>query len=771
MKTIASCQKHTPMRQRLLIALAALCLFAAPILHATVTTGPMTVPRMLHQASPLPDGKILITGGYARPGTTPYASTEIFDPTTSLFAASAPMNQARTDHAAVALRDGRIMVFGGSIVTSPAVTGTRSTELYDPATGVWSPGPDMSIARYSAQAHLLPDGKVFVTDKLNYGQTPYAEIYDPQTNTFAKTGNMLFVSTYGHGVVPLADGRVLKAGGYSGYANPIYSRFAEIWTPATNQWTVTGQLNEAREGMQPVLLGDGKVMVAGGGNYTSVVTTEIYDPATGVFSVSSSIPRAIANGSDANIAIALPTGEVILMNEHHAGFARYQPSIGEWNMTGPRPSAPRDFSVALLPRGDLLIAGGADLNDATNKAAVWTRECATQAITVTSNQSQIIAPNGGQAVFTVSAAPDCRFEVSGLPNWIASSTTGGYLRMPASGSMDINFVAAANLTGANRSATFTIGNNPVVITQTQDNACPSAAVPSPTAMSFPPASYGSAIQISAPQACPWSVSGIPSWIRSSSLSGTGNGSFTFSVTDNEGPARSAAILISGPGYTSSFTISQAARSCDGWTFSPSRVSFETGSSSNTFWITAPSYCNWTLGGIPSWITLTSNSSGSGSKGVGFQVAANAGAERTAVVTLTGAGPAFGLKLTQAGTSGTGCSTPISFGATLSGKLSSTCTSGARGAGYYAARHTFSGTPGSKITILLTSSYFDTYLYLRDAAGNIIASNDDGGGGTNSRIPATSGSYTLPAGNGGTYTIEVTSYYAGRVGSYALTLSQ
>ncbi|WP_431475649.1 PPC domain-containing protein [Massilia eburnea] len=71
-----------------------------------------------------------------------------------------------------------------------------------------------------------------------------------------------------------------------------------------------------------------------------------------------------------------------------------------------------------------------------------------------------------------------------------------------------------------------------------------------------------------------------------------------------------------------------------------------------------------------------------------------------------------------------------------------------------------------MTITLASSSFDAYLYLRDGSGNVVSSNDDGGGGTNSRI-----SYTLPAGAWGNYTIEATSYYSGRSGAYTLTFTQ
>lgn len=111
-----------------------------------------------------------------------------------------------------------------------------------------------------------------------------------------------------------------------------------------------------------------------------------------------------------------------------------------------------------------------------------------------------------------------------------------------------------------------------------------------------------------------------------------------------------------------------------------------------------------------------------------------------------------------------------FGTTYSGTLATTdCTGGARGTSYYTDRYSFTGTPGQLVAIQLSGS-FDTFVNLKNPSGLVIASNDDGGGGTNSRIPATSGNFTIPAGATGTYVIEVTSYSTLATGSYSLTVT-
>ena len=103
-----------------------------------------------------------------------------------------------------------------------------------------------------------------------------------------------------------------------------------------------------------------------------------------------------------------------------------------------------------------------------------------------------------------------------------------------------------------------------------------------------------------------------------------------------------------------------------------------------------------------------------------------------------------------------------------GTLATTdCTAGARGGSYYADRYSFQAEPGQQVAFHLASSDFDTYLYLKNPAGTVIVSNDDGGGGLNSRIPPSSGTFTIPLGETGTYVIEVTSWSSGRTGSYTL----
>src|SRR5438477_1787504 len=101
-------------------------------------TGSMSVARFLHVATPLNDGKILVTGGVDTSGN-PTASAELYDPTTGTWTATASMTSRRRAHTATLLPDGKVLVTGGQNTNA-----TSSAELYDPDTGLWTPTGSMN---------------------------------------------------------------------------------------------------------------------------------------------------------------------------------------------------------------------------------------------------------------------------------------------------------------------------------------------------------------------------------------------------------------------------------------------------------------------------------------------------------------------------------------------------------------------------------------------------------------------------------------------------
>ncbi len=76
----------------------------------------------------------------------------------------------------------------------------------------------------------------------------------------------------------LPNGKVLLAGGAS-QSGALSS--AELYDPATGTFTRTGDMTAARGQHTSTLLADGRVLIAGGGAYQApLASAEVYDPAT-----------------------------------------------------------------------------------------------------------------------------------------------------------------------------------------------------------------------------------------------------------------------------------------------------------------------------------------------------------------------------------------------------------------------------------------------------------------------------------------------------------
>ncbi len=191
-------------------------------------TGSLTTTRQFHTATLLPNGKVLVAGGWNYPGYTNYlASAELYDPATGTWTATGSMAAARTNHTATLLPTGQVLVAGGI-----ASAGTlASAELYDPATGTWTTTGSLTTARWSHTATLLPNGKVLVAGG-GYGDS--AELYDPATGSWTATGS-LAQTRQSHTATLLPNGMVLVAGGYSYPTGDVAS--AELYDPASGTWT------------------------------------------------------------------------------------------------------------------------------------------------------------------------------------------------------------------------------------------------------------------------------------------------------------------------------------------------------------------------------------------------------------------------------------------------------------------------------------------------------------------------------------------------------
>lgn len=266
-------------------------------------TGSMTTARADPKAALLQSGRVLLVGG---DGTADQvASAEIYDPTTGRFSRTGSLRTTQSVDTATVLQDGSVLVTG-SFFDTRVPDYFPSAELYDPASGTFAPAGSMSAVRHDATATLLPHGQVLVAGGSDSSGAALdsAELYDPTGNTFRPV--VMATPREGQTATLLLDGRVLIVGGLGAPENG-WEASAEIYDPLSGRFTASGSLTIPRRKQTATLLPDGRVLIAGGESdlsgialmfptttsvLSSLASAELYDPASGTFSLTGSMTDA-----------------------------------------------------------------------------------------------------------------------------------------------------------------------------------------------------------------------------------------------------------------------------------------------------------------------------------------------------------------------------------------------------------------------------------------------------------------------------------------------
>jgi len=237
--------------------------------------------------------------------------------------------------------------------------------------------------------------------------------------------------------------------------------------------------------------------------------------------------------------------------------------------------------------------------------------------------SQSIGAGGGagQAI-SVTAPAGCAWSATSGAPWLTISSGAS-----GTGNGSVTFTAAAN-TGVQRTGTLSIAGQTYTVTQAAaTNPCTYSI--NPTQRNVSSGAQGSSgIAVSTQSTCGWTATSNANWITiTGGTPHTGNGTATYTVAANSGPARSGTITIAGL----TFTVNQD-NGCT-YSVSPTRILLDKTANTASFTVTTAGGCTWSATTTASWITISNGTNRSGTGVLDFAVAANPGGKRTGKINV------------------------------------------------------------------------------------------------------------------------------------------
>lgn len=351
----------------LLLLTMGMVLLGSTAASATWAPGPnMLDPTFDAAATRLGDGTVLVIGGGR--SNSFGAANQRFDPATGTWSLAGELLVPRSGLSLVTLLDGSGLAVGGS------QDGTfPRAERYDPVTGTFTPTSFEDSGRGNEPGvAVLPDGRVLSVGGNFYDvNSNSASVYDPATNTWERRSFYPFFVEYA-AVTPLADGRVLVAGGRKdlGDAGKVDTALVNIYDSASDRWSAAASLPASRVLATAVTLGDGRVLLTGGFPSSPAL---LYDVATDRWTPTGSLPA----GAYPSRLVLLPDGRVLGIGGVDPGTgttasALFDPATSSWANAGPLQAQRRAFMATLLADGRVLVAGGVDGAVYLASTELWT---------------------------------------------------------------------------------------------------------------------------------------------------------------------------------------------------------------------------------------------------------------------------------------------------------------------------------------------------------------------------------------------------------------
>lgn len=336
------------------------------------------------------------------------------------------LNGTTTYHFAVLVRD---------------AAGNRT--LYGPATQAtttWMVTGNMAVGREHQSATLLGNGRILIAGGAasNVAQST-AEVFDPSGNNgfgaFLPTAAMSQARTE-HTATRLGDGRVLIAGGRN-YGSYLSS--AEIFDANGNlgngSFANTNAMSVQRQFHTATMLTDGRILIAGGYNNTGMTaSSEIFDSvANGGFGAFQASPSMIS-ARRGHTATRLLDGRVLIVGGQSNGNVIlavaeiFDPNgnngAGSFTAAGSMTFGRAFHTASLLPDGRVIVSGGVNASFAPQ------------------NSAEVFDPVGNGGIGAFAATPTMPFASAFFAN---SVLPGGRILMTGGDPGGGNVSAVANV--------------------------------------------------------------------------------------------------------------------------------------------------------------------------------------------------------------------------------------------------------------------------------------------------------------------------------------
>lgn len=353
-----------------------------------LTPGTMAQPRYGFAQVALPDGRILVAGGIADPNNvtqTILDSAELYDPNTGTFTPAGTMASARYGAMAQLLPNGKVLIAGGF---GPSGL-LAEAELFDPsvagvAGGVspWQATGAMATARSGASIALTNSGEVVVAGGTGDGPQVLqsSEIYDPQSGAWTAGARLQRAATYASALAMQDGAQIVIPGGRDNQGN--VSALAQVATDPAVKWTnLRLSSNGVRAQYGSFIVSPTEALIFGGinGAFTSLGSIDRYDATTSTWTA---FPGQLVVPRSLPLVAPLDGNGILIAGGLQGAASGVGTAAAETLNLAPVAGVPADLAttsmnfvrvgggISALPDGSVLVVGGWD-NANYNPGKAW----------------------------------------------------------------------------------------------------------------------------------------------------------------------------------------------------------------------------------------------------------------------------------------------------------------------------------------------------------------------------------------------------------------